>query len=179
MTVRQRRMWTWVTAGLTVTVAVVLCVVGWAQPVRVQAHGEDARLNGLRSNHKGSANTEASTQAHASLDTLMQLAALDLRRTLEDPPQPTTTVPDTQPTQVAPDQLGVQLIGTVFEKDHSMAIFQRPDGLVAVCAVGESLELPQGGFTVESIDLERVTVAQSGNRYQLEVPRPQGLEGQP
>ena len=93
-----------------------------------------------------------------------RMAAKPLRAPLYDPPPapaPTKkqSVPAAPPRQ---SKLDLTLVGTIIEKNGSVAILSDASGEFDVKGIGELLELTPPGVTVESIESEQVTLQYEG-----------------
>ena len=93
----------------------------------------------------------------------------------DPPPRPVAPKPIVEtpkPVRPKPKKPRSQLrvMGTMVEPDRSLAILSDSDGEIHVCAVGESLETPEGEVSIESIDVDRVTVSENGRSHELRQP---------
>jgi len=171
MNVRQRKRLFILSAAVLALGGVAVLYVGWATPVRVEPpeHGGATTRTPTSSNE--ATVDDVADASRLSLDELQQLCATDLRPPLFDPPPPTDTRTVAAP---RPAPMTVRLIGTVFEPGHSMAMFQKRDGGIELCAEGERVDDAGGEVVVTRIDRQVVTVVYAGRTRQLEVPPPAG-----
>lgn len=164
MTVRQTNHLIVAAAGLVAVACIVVLTAGLGMEVRVQS----ADL--IEGDTVATLQPKAPTQGPAArpehdLAELRRICQRDLRRPLFDPPA--TPVP--AEFQVP---LSLSLIGIVNEPGHSMALIQKGDSSVVLCAVGETVESPAGVVTIVAVEPQSVTVrhGQSLQKLELSVP---------
>jgi hypothetical protein len=168
MSGRQRRTMMWLGAALVMLAGVSVAAWGLAAPVRVQTRPEDAAAPGSKA---ALSSAEASRQATGRdsarlLAALQQLCAMNLRRPLYDPP-PTPPPPRPEPSMT------VRLVGTINEPGHSLAMFQKPNGAIELCGLGESIDDEGLAVTVTRIEGGKVTVRYADELHELVVgPKP-------
>jgi hypothetical protein len=92
-----------------------------------------------------------------------QVASLDLRRPLHDPPPPPPPAPEA-PKAIPP--LAIRLSGTIFEPGHCRAVVLLPDGRVQLLGIGERA----GDATILEIGNGTVKVDYFGQSLTLMVP---------
>ena len=104
-----------------------------------------------------------------------QIANLDLRRPLVDPPPPKPREVTPRPTPPAPvrpaPRPALTLVGTMVESGKSMAIIADASGNFDVKGVGESLSLSPTGVTVERITSEQVDIQLNGSTTTLTIDK--------
>ena len=168
MDVRGREKLIWLAAAIVTLGSVALVACALAFPPEVTPGAPGSRLGPARTNPgRADALSEGTPDNHrASLDTLARLCATDLRRPLYDPPPPPPPPPPTQ-------AMTVQLVGTISEPGHEMAIFRKSDGTIALCGPGESVADVGGAVMVTNVTQEKVTVTYGNKTHELVVaPRP-------
>jgi hypothetical protein len=151
--------------------AVAVVVTGVALPVRIDDAAAVADARTIRP-----ATAEADGEAGRNrppLQALLRLAKRDLRPPLYDPPPP----PEPQPRTDPPTPLTVQLVGTILEPGHAMAILQQPDGSTEICAAGESIDHAGRPLTVTEVGARSAVVTWSGRSQTLELPEDSDAEG--
>ncbi len=97
-----------------------------------------------------------------------------LRGPLYDPPpaqRATTPAPVPAPTPPPQPTLEVTLVGTIIERDQSLAILADSSGKFDVKGVGQPLELSPQGITLEQIEPEQVTLRYQGRRSTVQLDR--------
>jgi hypothetical protein len=97
---------------------------------------------------------------------LQQLCEKDLRGPLFDPPQTRQARPAKRPSMT------MSVVGIVSEPGHSMAMLQKSDGTVVLCAEGETVEDAGGPVTVTKVEQQKVTVRYGGEVLDVDVQRP-------
>lgn len=157
-----------VSAGIIAVGAMIVPVVGWMMPVGIVADDADA----ARIKPAATANDSSTrTQAKVALQPLMRICGRDWRKPFadngDDAAANTGDGPSAQ--QVF---MNLRLIGTVIETGHSMAIFQKPDGSVSVCAEGGRMDEGGTRVTVNKIVGTVVTVSCGGQTQTLAMPKP-------
>jgi len=100
------------------------------------------------------------------LEAFRPIWEIDLRRPLVDPPPPQKPPP---PAPRLPP-LRLQLVGTVQESGHSMALLANPQGVIEVKRVGELLGEGRAAAEVVAIQAEQVTVRYQNQDIQLRLP---------
>ncbi len=66
--------------------------------------------------------------------------------------------------------MSLKLVGVVVEPGHSMALFQKPDGSVEVCPVGQMVDDSGGKVKVTKVEVDRAVVVFGGVTQTLMVP---------
>lgn len=173
MTVRRRKMLIWLLAGALAAPSVAVVALGLTVPVRVETDQPSMTSGGPSEEPSAKAMAAASRdrQRRAAMAQLLQLCQRDLRKPLYDSDSPAEAEADrTAARRPGPSSLTLRLIGTVNEPGHSMAMFQKKDGSIALCAQGESVDDAGGPVTVTRVEYEKVSV-QCGNRaHELVIP---------
>ncbi|MFO8014766.1 MAG: hypothetical protein R6X20_15840 [Phycisphaerae bacterium] len=174
MTVRQRKMLIWLLAGALAAPAVAVVVLGLAVPVRVetaQAPATEGAQDEKPSAKSATADAGDRPQ-RAALAELLRLCRANLRRPLYDADEPAEDAKTgkTAARRAARSPLTLRLIGTVNEPGHSMAMFQKKDGSIALCAQGESVDDAGGAVTVTQVEFEKVTVEYGNRSHELIIP---------
>ena len=114
-----------------------------------------------------------------SPELLQAASAMDLRKPLFDPPPPLTPAQAGAASAPTPTMASVRLVGTINEPGHSMAMFQKADGTIQVCATGDSIDDAGGKLTVTRIEGLKVTVQWGGQQRQLILDQPRNGGGVP
>ncbi len=160
MNVRQRKRAIGLAAAAVGLAAVAVLAAGVAVPLETGPDEPDVPSS---EGAGGAARDPAAEQAkaeraRAKLAELQRVSGLDVRRPLQDAPVAggASKVPMT-----------VRLIGTVDEPGHSMAMFQKKDGTIALCAEGQSVDDAGGAVTVKRIDQQTVTVEYADETIEL------------
>lgn len=159
MNLRQQKRAIWLAAGALGLVALAVLAAGVAVPLELAPDEPDippAPENNPAAD-RGAEQARAE-RARGELAALQRVASLDLRRPLHD--APAAGGPSKVP-------MTVRLIGTVKETGHSMAMFQKKDGTIELCAEGESIDDTGGAVTVKRIDQETVTVEYADETVEL------------
>jgi len=173
MNIRQRKKLLWSAAVLVGLASLGVVLAGWLWPLRINAALSDKLLTTLRGGGGPDKAGTTRTRPPARLDLaeLAQLAARDIRRPLSGPDAASGASPSAA--------LTVQLVGTMQEPGHSMALLKKGDGTFAVCAVGESVDDVGGPAVVTRIDPDRISVQYAGAIRELIIPpTPTVVEGQ-
>ncbi len=109
------------------------------------------------------------------LDDFRQLTNKPLRRPLVDPPPPPPPEKKKKRKNRASaprrPSVNLQLVGTVLEVGHSVAILINPQGELTLGTEGQELRLPPAGVRVERVELDRVLLSFRGETITLEMPR--------
>jgi len=167
MTTRQNKRLLILLAAAIGCGAVVVLVAGCLLPVRVpRTDAVDPDVKPVRA----ADDTQSNVARSVDLNDLQRLCAMPLRRPLFDAPKPqatrtTTAQPVTQP-------MTARLVGIALEPGYSVALFQKQDGTMAICAVGESFKDGSADVTVKQVTATQVTVHHAGRPLQLPVPVP-------
>jgi hypothetical protein len=174
MTVRQRKTLIWLAAGVLAAPTVAVVALGLALPVRVEtgaAGRPDGGAAGEPSDRAASA-ADRDRQRRAAVADLLRLCRTDLRKPLFDSEAPAEgpTAKGGTARRGGPSSLTLRLIGTVNEPGHSMAMFQKKDGSIALCAQGESVDDAGGAVTVTRVEFEKVTVQYGNRSHELILP---------
>jgi len=150
------------------TSAVALLVWGFTTAVRIDAHKPDIGRYAPKATTMpaGSSDPAIGRQAGLSLTELQSICAIDLHRPLYDAPKPEARKVATPARAVA---LTVRLIGTAAEPGHSVAILQKNDGSIELCAQGRSIDHPGGAITVTKVEHRKATLRCGGRTYVLEI----------
>lgn len=174
MTLRQRKTVIWLLAGVLAAAAAAIVVAGLVVPVRVEtddgssAGGKAKVSSAARVTGKGSSRPQ-----RPALADLLGLCRTDFRRPLYDADElaenPKTGKAAAGKRAVR-SPLTLQLIGTVNEPGHSMAVFRKRDGSIALCAQGESIDHAGGPVTVTQVEYEKVTVRYGSRSHELVIP---------
>lgn len=175
MTVRQRKTLIWLLAGALAAPSVAVLVLGGVVPVRVeteQAGEPAAAADGTPQGQGASAAARDAPPRRAAMADLLRLCRTDLRKPLYDADEPAQDPKGRKAAarQAARSALTLRLIGTVNEPGHSMAMFQKKDGSIALCAQGESLDEAGGAVTVTRVEYEKVTVQYGNRSHELVIP---------
>jgi len=180
MNIRQRKKVIWLAAGLVGACAAGIIVAGLALPVDVVVkRSSDSPYRGAvvaaspaQSNDANTPSPGGSASAGPEfVAQLRQLCRLDLRKPLYDPPPAASHNAAAAAQVVANSLLSVRLVGTADEPGHSMAVFQKPDGAIEVCAQGQGFELQGSELTVVTVQPHKVAVRYAGKRHELVIPR--------
>lgn len=108
-------------------------------------------------------------KSRPDLAELMQVSGKELRRPLADPAA--TAVQNNS-------ALTLQLVGTVMEPGHSVAMLRKADGNVEICACGQSVDDVGGPVVVREIGTDFVRVEYAGALRELRIPpEPAGAGG--
>ena len=148
-----------VSAAVLLAAAGVL-LAGWKTPVWVGSSRMASRTP--------VAATQKDVPRAVELPELQALCRRDLRPSLTD-----------KPAAVAAATFAVQLVGTVNEPGHSVAILKKADGTTAICGVGEAVTDGTVVAVVRGIDADRVRMEVAGAMQELHMPRAPGTEGTP
>lgn len=156
-----------VSAAVIAVGALIVPAVGWMMPVGIVAGDADAaRIKPPAVENESSARTRTKVE----LQPLMLICDRDWRKPLgggED-----TAVENTGDGPSAQQVfMNLRLIGTAIETGHSMAIFQKPDGAVSVCAEGGRMDEGGTRVTVNKIVGTVVTVSCGGQTQTLAMPQ--------
>lgn len=103
--------------------------------------------------------------AEQELAEIIELFQTELYRPLVDPP-PTQTL------AIARSTFPLTLVGWVNEPAHAMAILQKPDSSLQICAVGDSIELNGTKASILSIAPSRVTLRYGAETHELLLKTP-------
>jgi len=110
-----------------------------------------------------------------TLADLRKTCALNLRRPLFDKPPPKKKpIAGKTPRKPVASATGIRLVGIADEPGHSMAMFQKPDGSIGVCAEGGSIDIKGSRLSVISIKDRKVTVTYGGSTRQFAILPPPG-----
>lgn len=173
MTVRQTTIWIGVTAAATCCVGVAVLVAGFAISLNVEDGDFDLKAKLQLVSAGGATAKGVADELRHDLATLQSMCAIDLRKPLQD--GTASSQAEGAPSLPAGTPMSVRLIGAIYEKGHSMAMFQRPDGSIEVCAVGERIADGQGEVVVASIDSQKVIVQFAGQSHELFIPPATGV----
>jgi hypothetical protein len=156
MNLRQRKRIIGLAAALLGLGAVAVLAVGLILPVQIAATPAAARAEVARvvPPPAGPPAKSAADAAQALAADLQRLSGRDLRRPLFDSPAEARGTPGSP---VRPP-LTMQLIGTLNEPGHSMAMLQKADGSVVLCAQGQSVDDAGGKVTVTRIEKQKISV---------------------
>jgi hypothetical protein len=145
--------------------------VGFAMPVELPVTASPAPRGSATSLSKPvQAQTGRTAFApQSALDELQRLSAVDLRAPLFDPP-PALPAPAAEVPVAHRSTMTLRLVGTIVEPGHSMAMFQKPDGSIALCAQGQSIDEAAATVTVTHVSHHRVTVQFAGQSIELDLP---------
>lgn len=173
MNVRQRKRLIWVLAAGLVACSTGLLAWGVAVPVRVVPTAPAVAVSALADSdtQTDSARARRSAPSRPSLDALQQLAGSNLREPLYDPPPPSAKPTNKrEPPEPAP-RLTLRLVGTIQEAGHSMAMFQKSDGTIKLCAEGDHVKDGKNAVKVTRVAFRTVTVEHGGRSHELALPR--------
>ncbi len=106
-----------------------------------------------------------STRRAVTLADLQRVCGVDLRRPLGEAP-PAAGAASGAP---AASPMTLRLVGTVNEPGHSVAMFQKPDGAMELCGLGQSIDDAGGAVTVTRIEAQKVTVQYGSQVLELAV----------
>ncbi len=164
--------------GVVAFGAVAVLALGLTAPVRVAGDVAEAASDTTKEAGAsvGRPAADDSAPAHPPLAELVRLSQLDLRRPLYDPPaEETEQAASPKPATTMP----VRLVGTVHEPGHSMAIFQKSNGLIEFAGPGQHIEDAGAKVTIVEVGRKTVTVAYGGASHQLTVPQHAAEAGRP
>jgi hypothetical protein len=173
MTLRQTKRSIIIAAAITALAALSAVVAGvaWPYDLGLDDPGADPAPAAPGSS---SANSPGGSAPALDLAQLQALCAIDLRRPLLD--DPTAAQADQQPVVAAAppgSALSLRLVGTAHEPGQSIALFQKPDGKIELCALGKTLDDPAGPVKVTHIEHRKVTVEFAGGSLELAIgPNP-------
>lgn len=144
-------------------------VLAWviATPVRVETNeSSPAERGGSVEPAIAAAAAQTVAPRRLTLEELREVCGLDLRRPLSEVP------PATGDAAVAPPPVAitVRLVGTAQEHGHSVAMFQKQDGTLEVCAQGQSIEDGGVSIRVMLVEAARVMVNVAGVMCELSMP---------
>jgi hypothetical protein len=179
MNVRQRKRLIQYAGVVVAACSAAVLAGGLVVPVEL----ESARTVPVKSARFGTESRPATespqSQLRPSLAELRKTCSVDLRRPLFDKPPPEKKPPagvvSRKPVASAN---GIRLVGIADEPGHSMAMFQKPDGAIGVCAAGGSIDIKGNPLTVVSIRNRTVTVKYAGSTRRFEI-LPQPVPGLP
>jgi hypothetical protein len=171
MNVRQRKRAIWLTAGALALAGAGAVAASVALPLKhppprpldLQAAGAPARQ--AEAPHSAAGDDVAST---IDLRELRRLCAMDLRRPLFDPPPPAAAESEPQPEPRIP--MSVRLVGTIIEPGRSIAMLQKHDGSITLCAEGRTVDDRGGPVKVIAVKENEVTVEYAGRSHTLQMP---------
>lgn len=175
MKVRRRKSVIWLAAALLGAISASVLAWGVGYPVRVGATGAgeapEPASRAVASDK--AADGSADRDRRPPVEELVRLCEMELRRPLYEPEPAERERADAEPGDEpkASTSMTVRLIGTINEPGHSMAMFQKKDGSVELCAEGRSIEDGEGEVTVIEIEHQRVTVRHAGRERELVTPR--------
>jgi len=176
MNVRQRKRLLSFSTALVVACAGGVLAAGLMLPIDV---GAELAPPEIAPNIANTAPDDATDATHApksntarpSLQRVRQLCSRNLHKPLYDPePEPAKTFDAKPKPEPKPDPLKATLIGTAIERGRSMALFQKTDRSIKVCAVGESFQQGDHPVTIKQIRSTSVTVEYQGKTRELEIP---------
>lgn len=168
MTLKQRKQLVYAASVLMGLLAVGVLAWGVLVPPEVLVAEGDARGSAGGVVAEGDGNAEAMARGPAMAD-LLRVASVDWRRPLFDPPAPPAV---TRPRVV---QAPVELVGTLSEAGHSMAVLKTRDGRTEICGVGEVFDANGVRVEVKSVSGQRVEVEAGGRLFVLVLPETGGL----
>jgi len=156
--------------GAAVAVAasgLALLAAGFAFPIKVSSPTATLAPRAASRPAEVSAGTPQRTGlADLTLGELQALCATDLHRPLFDPPGAAAS----QGESPSATPLTLQLLGTIDEPGHSVAIFLARDGSIRLCSPGESLDDAGGPARLLSVEHQKATVLYAGQRHDLVMP---------
>lgn len=167
MNPRQKKRLLIVGAAVLGVVAVVIVGVGLSLPVRVDVDDSGVHVKVVSATSQDTKPQEVQA-AGLTLAQLQRLGAMPLRRPLYDAKQPVATNVRQQPVA---KPMTLRLVGTINEPGHSMAMFQKSDGSIELCALNQSIDDAGGAVTVTHIEPNQVTVKYGGQSRDLEIPK--------
>jgi len=167
MNPRQKKRWLVAGAAGLGAIAVAIMVAGLSLPVRVDAKASDVGAKVVSTTSRDVKPREDQTK-RLTLAQLQRLGAMPLRRPLYDAKQPVATNVSQQPVA---KPMTLRLVGTINEPGHSMAMFQKSDGSIELCALNQSIDDAGGAVTVTHIEPNKVIVEYNGQSRDLEIPK--------
>jgi hypothetical protein len=174
MTVHQHKKVIGLAAALVAVGGLAVLAAGLSLPLGVETNPPAMHIAGAgaAAAPAGAPTPNGAEGSTPALAELQRLCAMDLRRPLHDSARPLSR--GRSGPKVAPKPtMSVRLIGTVNEPGHSMAMFQKRDGSIALCAEGQSVDDAAAKVTVIRIEHQKVTVRHNGRSRELLVaPRP-------
>jgi hypothetical protein len=176
MNLRQRKYLVWSVAVLVGLAGAGILLADSLLPIRISDAVSDRLRMALQAlgAPEQSGGGRIGEQARPDLAELDQLCAKDLRRPLTGE----SAAAGGGPNSLLGAALTLQLVGTVYEPEHSMAMLRKGDGAVVVCALGESVDDVGGPAVVTQIEMDRISVRYQGAVRELRVPSaPTGMEG--
>ena len=167
MSLRRRKRIIWLAAAVVASAGAATLVWGLALPVNIAVDGSTshAETPGAGDLLAGAARN-APVHPMVSLDELQRVCGLDLRRPLGEAPMAASGVTGGP----AKSPMTLRLVGTVNEPGHSMAMFQKVDGSIELCALGQSIDDAGGTVTVTRIEEQKVVVQYGAQSLELVVP---------
>jgi hypothetical protein len=180
MTVRQRNKLIGLAAAFVGLAGVAVLAAGLGVPVQVAADESAAPAEPVVAPVAPSdaSAEQKDAESHVALSELQRLCRIDLRKPLFDVPAlPSTAGAASNPSSAS--SLGARLVGTVVELGHSMAMFQKRDGSIELCAEGQSLDDAGGKITVLRIEYMKATVQVAGRMFNLVIPPLPGQQVSP
>jgi len=159
-------------AAATLAVGAVAIVVGGLL-LPVDEVGDRSPTQNEHVETVGDSAEENAPPAGPSMEELQRLCAIDLRKPLDA--DSADAAPESAASAGAP--LPVQLIGTIHEPGHSMAMLRKANGTIEVCAEGDRVEEGAVSVQVTRVERDKITVKFDGASRELVVPPPTPLEG--
>lgn len=163
-------------AGAAVVGCVLTAAWGLFLPVEVPADGRPAsgRPAAPRVAPRSASDARPADRSVKLVD-LQRVCAIDLRSPLYEDRQ-TDTSPAETAVRPPRSPMAARLVGTVSEAGHSVALFQMPDGSIALCGVDQTIDDRGGPVMVTAIEPYRVTVQYAGGTQVLTLTPPEGVE---
>lgn len=150
----------WSGALLFLAASAALAVFGLQSPPPPYSEANISRFP--RSSSTLSDRTEGE---NLSLDLLVKIGSLPLRRPLYDPPE----VIQKKPILKSKPCLSIELVGLINEPGHSRALLRTKEGKTRLLSVGETFSNEAGLIEVVSIDDASITVGYEGERITIEL----------
>jgi hypothetical protein len=160
MKLRRIRLLLWAAAGVMTGLA--LLSIFWANSASLDLGNQERSQSSISKNAPN-----AVVKPGITTKDFQQLAQLNLRRPLHDPPH-APVAPAITGRQVPP--LTIRLAGTIVEPGHCRAMIQLADGSVELKGIGDVA----GEARITDIQEGKVTVEYFGASLQLTVPKEKG-----
>ncbi len=169
MTRQKQQYWMKLTAATLMVVSLLVLLMGVLLPVKTEAvEAETQSLMGTNAAGAGTATPPAKTTTidRVDLAALLKVARVNWQRPV--------FAEGGDDELAAGDGSGLpmslRLVGVVYEPGHSMAIFQRQDGSMEVCPVGQMVDDAGGNVKVTRVEVDRAVVVFGGVTQTLMVP---------